>query len=74
MFLNYILQPVEIKESKKPLKSHQLAKIAILSNDHLASANYNNSYCDSNEPATSTRMGTSTMLDWAVMEHNLLAN
>jgi len=74
MFLDYILQPVEIKESKKPLKPHQLAKIAISSNNHLASANYDDSYYDSNEPAISTRTDTSTVLDRAVMEHNLLAN
>ena len=74
MFLDYILQPVEINESEKPLKSHQLAKIAISSNDHLASANYDDRYCDSNESATSTRTGTSTVLDQVVMEHNLLAN
>jgi len=74
MFLDYILQPVEINESRKPLKPHQLAKISILSNDHLASANYDDRYYDSNEPTTSTRTGTLTVLDRAVMEHNLLAN
>ncbi|KAL9712900.1 hypothetical protein Ac2012v2_004140 [Leucoagaricus gongylophorus] len=74
MFLDHILRPAEIKEFEKTLKNHQLAKVAISSNDRLASANNDDSYDDDNEPATSTRTGPSTVLDRAVMEHNLLAS
>lgn len=74
MFLDHILRPTEIKEFEKTLKPHQLAKIAISSNDRLASASNDGSYTDDNEPATSTRTGPSTVLDRAVMEHNLLAS
>ncbi|KAJ3576167.1 hypothetical protein NP233_g579 [Leucocoprinus birnbaumii] len=74
MFLDHILRPAEIKEFEKSLKPHQLAKVAISSNDRLASASNDNSYADDNEPATSTRTGPSTVLDRAVMEHNLLAS
>ncbi|XP_006460310.1 hypothetical protein AGABI2DRAFT_192055 [Agaricus bisporus var. bisporus H97] len=74
MFLDHILRPTEIKEFEQTLKPHQLAKVAISSNDRLASAGNNDSYNDDNEPATSTRTGPSTVLDRAVMEHNLLAS
>jgi COP9 signalosome complex subunit 4 len=74
MFLDHILRPAEIKEFEKTLKPHQLAKVAISSNDRLASASNDDSYTDDNEPATSTRTGPSTVLDRAVMEHNLLAS
>ncbi|KXN89619.1 COP9 signalosome complex subunit 4 [Leucoagaricus sp. SymC.cos] len=74
MFLDHILRPAEIKEFEQTLKPHQLAKVAISSNDRLASASNDDSYNDDNEPATSTRTGPSTVLDRAVMEHNLLAS
>ena len=72
MFLDHILRSAEIKEFEKTLKPHQLAKIAISSNDRLASAGND----DSTEPdfTASTRTGPSTVLDRAVMEHNLLAS
>ena len=44
------------------------------SNDRLASASHENGPANVNEPATSTRTGPSTVLDRAVMEHNLLAS
>ncbi|TFK23278.1 hypothetical protein FA15DRAFT_670674 [Coprinopsis marcescibilis] len=72
MFLDHILRPAEIKEFESTLKTHQLAKIAISSNDKLASAGHDDGSSD--EPATSTRTGPSTVLDRAVMEHNLLAS
>jgi COP9 signalosome complex subunit 4 len=72
MFLDHILRPAEIKEFEKSLKPHQLAKIAISSNDRLASAG-NDSRGDT-DPNVSTRTGPSTVLDRAVMEHNLLAS
>ncbi|KAF9453067.1 hypothetical protein P691DRAFT_720570 [Macrolepiota fuliginosa MF-IS2] len=74
MFLDHILRPAEVKEFEQTLKPHQLAKVAISSNDRLASASNDDSYNDDNEPATSTRTGPSTVLDRAVMEHNLLAS
>lgn len=74
MFLDHILRSAEIKEFEKTLKQHQLAEISISSNDRLASANNDDSYDDNSEPATSSRTGPSTVLDRAVMEHNLLAS
>ncbi|KAH7929481.1 hypothetical protein BV22DRAFT_1029535 [Leucogyrophana mollusca] len=71
MFLDHILRPAEVKSFEEKLRPHQLAKIAISSNDQLASAIDDD---DSTEPATSTRRGPSTVLDRAVMEHNLLAS
>ncbi|KAF8812475.1 hypothetical protein BYT27DRAFT_7182922 [Phlegmacium glaucopus] len=72
MFLDHILRPAEVKEFEKSLKPHQLAKIAISSNDRLASAGKDD--ISDAEPTTSTRTGPSTVLDRAVMEHNLLAS
>lgn len=71
MFLDHILRSAEIKEFEKSLKPHQLAKIAISSNDRLASAGNDAGDAD---PNASTRTGPSTVLDRAVMEHNLLAS
>ena len=73
MFLDHILRPAEVKEFEGTLKSHQLARIAISSNDQLASA-IDDGPTSVNEPNTSTRTGPSTVLDRAVMEHNLLAS
>ena len=72
MFLDHILRSTEIKEFEKTLKPHQLAKIAISSNDRLASAG--NGESADPDSITSTRTGPSTVLDRAVMEHNLLAS
>ncbi|KAG9218909.1 hypothetical protein CCMSSC00406_0000977 [Pleurotus cornucopiae] len=71
MFLDHILRPAEIKSFEETLKPHQLAKIAISSNDRLASAANEEETSDS---SVSTRTGPSTVLDRAVMEHNLLAS
>ncbi|KAG6831594.1 hypothetical protein H0H92_009067 [Tricholoma furcatifolium] len=74
MFLDHILRPAEVKEFEKTLKPHQLAKIAISSNDRLASAGQYDAPAGMGEPAVSTRTGPATVLDRAVMEHNLLAS
>lgn len=70
MFLDHILRSAEVKEFEGTLKPHQLAKIAISSNDRLASSGHD----DANEGSIGTRTGPSTVLDRAVMEHNLLAS
>ncbi|KAJ7638846.1 hypothetical protein FB45DRAFT_904030 [Roridomyces roridus] len=74
MFLDHILRSAEVKSFEETLKPHQLAKIAISSNDRLASAGQDDDPTSVNEPAASTRTGPSTVLDRAVMEHNLLAS
>ncbi|THV08515.1 hypothetical protein K435DRAFT_708361 [Dendrothele bispora CBS 962.96] len=74
MFFDHILRSAEIKEFEATLKPHQLAKIAISSNDRLASATHDDDLTSSSEPAASTRTGPTTVLDRAVMEHNLLAS
>jgi COP9 signalosome complex subunit 4 len=72
MFLDHILRSAEVKDFEGTLKPHQLAIIAISSNDRLASAIPDATAV--NEPNISTRTGPSTVLDRAVMEHNLLAS
>ena len=72
MFLDHILRSAEVKNFEGTLKPHQLARIAISSNDKLASAIPDATA--TTEPNTSTRTGPSTVLDRAVMEHNLLAS
>lgn len=72
MFLDHILRSKEIKEFEKTLKPHQLAKIAISSNDKLASVGTDDG--GEVDPNASTRTGPATVLDRAVMEHNLLAS
>ncbi|KAJ7179105.1 hypothetical protein C8R46DRAFT_886999 [Mycena filopes] len=74
MFLDHILRSAEIKSFEATLKRHQLAKVSISSNDRLASSAQDDDSADANEPAASTRTGPSTVLDRAVMEHNLLAS
>ncbi|KAJ7781206.1 hypothetical protein B0H16DRAFT_1671545 [Mycena metata] len=74
MFLDHILRPAEIKSFEATLKRHQLAKVSISSNDRLASSAQDEDSANANEPAASTRTGPSTVLDRAVMEHNLLAS
>jgi len=74
MFLDHILRSAEVKEFEGTLKSHQLARIAISSNDQLASAIPDDGATAASEINTSTRTGPSTVLDRAVMEHNLLAS
>jgi COP9 signalosome complex subunit 4 len=73
MFFDHILRSTEIKEFEQTLKPHQLAQITMSSNDRLASlAGGGDDIADAG--ATSTRTGPSTVLDRAVMEHNLLAS
>ncbi|KAI0698583.1 hypothetical protein BC835DRAFT_1405324 [Cytidiella melzeri] len=69
MFLGRILRSEEIKEFEGTLKQHQLAKISLSSSDRVASTDD-----DTNDPTISKRTGPSTVLDRAVMEHNLLAS
>jgi COP9 signalosome complex subunit 4 len=73
MFLDHILRPAEVKEFEKMLKPHQLAKIALSSNDRLASTIEADDESSAGE-SISTRTGPSTVLDRAVMEHNVLAS
>ncbi|KAF5389096.1 hypothetical protein D9757_004911 [Collybiopsis confluens] len=75
MFLDHILRPAEIKEFEGTLKPHQLAKIAISSNDRVATATNNEEIDnDAGDYPISTRTAPTTVLDRAVMEHNLLAS
>jgi len=71
MFLDHILRPTEVQEFEKSLKPHQLAKISLSANDKLASSI---SYGEEETGSVSTRTGPSTVLDRAVLEHNLLAS
>lgn len=71
MFLDRILRSAEVKSFEESLRPHQLAKISMSSNDRLAATVDED---DLVEPSTSTRKGPSTVLDRAVMEHNLLAS
>lgn len=72
MFLDHILRPSEVKEFEKTLKPHQLAKISLSTNDRLASAIQGDDELSGDN--VSTRTGPSTVLDRAVMEHNVLAS
>ncbi|KAL6300798.1 hypothetical protein BKA93DRAFT_800404 [Sparassis latifolia] len=72
MFHDRILRSAEIQEFEGTLKPHQLAKISLSSNDRLASAVADDD--DVDDPNASKRTGPSTVLDRAVMEHNLLAS
>ena len=71
MFLDRILRSAEVKDFEGTLKPHQLARVALSSNDRIASAQTDD---DANDPTISKRTGPSTVLDRAVMEHNLLAS
>jgi COP9 signalosome complex subunit 4 len=55
MFLDWILRPGEIKDFEGTLKPHQPAKIALSSNDKLASAVQTDN--EANDPSVSKRMG-----------------
>ncbi|PVF96330.1 hypothetical protein CPB86DRAFT_737013 [Serendipita vermifera] len=76
MFLDHIIRPAEVKEFEKTLRPHQLAKIAQSSNDKLASRitddDTDTTMADAGVPV-STRTGPQTVLDRAVMEHNILS-
>jgi COP9 signalosome complex subunit 4 len=66
MFLDRILRPNEIKEFESSLRPHQLAKIA------QPSPNLSDTQSQITE-GVSCRLGPETVLDRAVMEHNLLS-
>lgn len=69
MFLDQIIRPSEIKGFEETLRPHQLARIAQSANDTRLVA-----YDDEDQGAESSkRTGPSTVLDRAVMEHNLLS-
>lgn len=70
MFLDHILRPAEIKVFEKTLKPHQLAQIALSTNDRLSSTLGDGELVE----GASTRTGPTTVLDRAVMEHNVLAS
>src|SRR5260370_17406824 len=70
MFLDHILRPIEIKKFEKTLKPHQLAQIALSTNDRLSSTLEDGDLVE----GASTRTGPTTVLDRAVMEHNVLAS
>lgn len=75
MFLDHILRPAEVRTFEQTLKTHQLAKISLSTNERLAAAAAAASGEDGPaEPGASTRTGPSTVLDRAVLEHNLLAS
>ncbi|TDL29747.1 hypothetical protein BD410DRAFT_758817 [Rickenella mellea] len=76
MFLDHILRPAEVQKFEATLKPHQLAKISQSSNDRLAAvASAADGADDMNTSENiSTRTGPSTVLDRAVMEHNVLAS
>lgn len=69
MFLDRILRPDEIKGFEQSLKPHQLASIPQTTNDRLAASRA----MDKPDTGASKRTGPTTVLDRAVMEHNLLA-
>ncbi|OBZ70205.1 COP9 signalosome complex subunit 4 [Grifola frondosa] len=72
MFHDRILRPAEIHEFEGTLKPHQLAEISMSANDRLAAVIADED--DAQDPNASKRTGPSTVLDRAVMEHNLLAS
>ena len=84
IFLDRILRPAEIKDFEATLRPHQLAKIAQSSNDRLAASRADDANDDGpsgksgsgaeRDDPVSTRTGPSTVLDRAVLEHNLLAS
>jgi COP9 signalosome complex subunit 4 len=71
MYLDRILRQEEIKEFQATLKPHQLAQIAQSSSDRLASLSHEDD--PEMDVTTRTRAGPETVLDRAVMEHNLLS-
>jgi len=69
MFLDRILRPNEIKEFESTLKPHQLAKIGQTSHDRVVVMSQPKIDIES----ASKRIAPETVLDRAVMEHNLLS-
>ncbi|KAG8863830.1 hypothetical protein FRB96_007667 [Tulasnella sp. 330] len=72
MFNEHILRPQEVKGFEETLKPHQLARIAQSANDRVAVSDEDVVVAEAGE-TVSTRTGPSTVLDRAVMEHNLLS-
>lgn len=76
MFLDHIIRPAEVKVFEETLRPHQLARIAQSSNDRLASRltdqDDDTTMADAGV-AVSKRTGPQTVLDRAVMEHNILS-
>lgn len=76
MFLDHIIRPAEVKIFEETLRPHQLARIAQSSNDRLASrltAEDDDTTMADAGISASTRTGPQTVLDRAVMEHNILS-
>lgn len=72
MFLDRILRPSEIKDFKSTLKPHQLARIGQSSHD-LAMLKKETQFNIENG-SSGKRFAPETVLDRAVMEHNLLSS
>jgi COP9 signalosome complex subunit 4 len=72
MYLEHIIRPAEVKEFEATLKPHQLARIAQSSSDKIASKATDDD-TQMADVGASTRTGPATVLDRAVMEHNLLS-
>ncbi|KAF8760147.1 PCI domain [Rhizoctonia solani] len=78
MFNEHIIRPDEVKGFEATLKPHHLARVAQSQNDKLAArkaAADNDGDTDMTDADTpqSTRTGPTTVLDKAVLEHNLLS-
>ena len=75
MFLDHIIRTAEVKQFEHTLRPHQLAKIHQSSNDRIAASLASGTTDEdvSMGENASTRTSPSTVLDRAVMEHNLLA-
>ena len=77
VFLDHIVRPQEIAEFEKLLAPHQTAAIVPSANDKamfaLADQEENAKASDSSTPRRKQRHGPSTVLDRAMMEHNILA-
>ncbi|CAE6422068.1 unnamed protein product [Rhizoctonia solani] len=78
MFNDHIIRPDEVKGFEATLKPHHLARVAQSQNDKLAARNAaadndgDTDMADADTPQ-STRTGPTTVLDKAVLEHNLLS-
>lgn len=76
MFLENIIRRSEVEEFEKGLLSHQLAKLASVKNEVMVEVDDDGEEiveAAEEGTVTSTRLGPETVLDRAVMEHNLLS-
>ena len=77
MFLENIIRRSEVEEFEKGLLSHQLARLASVKNEVMVELDEDGEEIveEAEEAGTkrSTRLGPETVLDRAVMEHNLLS-